>query len=65
MAVELIKVPEARFQLLHADIVGPLLVSAKSHMYLLTLIDRSSRWPEVVPMSSITADISADTLVKA
>jgi IS30 family transposase len=32
---------------------------------VLTIIDRASRWPEAVPMSSITAELCADTFVEA
>jgi transposase InsO family protein len=64
-AVEPIRVPEARFQHVHVDIVGPLPVSAKGHMYVLTMIDRASRWPEAVPMTSITAEVCADTFAEA
>jgi transposase InsO family protein len=49
-----IPVPTHRFTHINVDIVGPLPVSA-GYTHLLTIIDRSSRWPEAVPLSSTTA----------
>ena len=51
---EEIPVPHRRFAHLHVDLVGPLPPS-RGHTYLFTIIDRTSRWPEAVPLASITA----------
>jgi len=51
--------PTKRFQHLHIDIVGPL-PAIRGRKYLLTMIDRATRWPEAVPL----IDIEAQTVVK-
>lgn len=55
--------PSGRFTHVHIDIVGPLPV-CDDFRYCLTAIDRVSRWPEVWPMRSITAEEVADTFVQ-
>jgi len=50
-----IPVPTRRFSHVHIDIVGPL-PSSHRFQYLLTLIDRMSRWPEVAPLTSISTE---------
>ncbi len=48
-----------RFDHIHLDIVGPL-PPAQGKRYIVTMIDRQSRWPEAVP----TNDISAEAVSK-
>ncbi len=62
-AVKPITVPSARFWHVHVDIVGPLPVAASGASYLLTIIDRCTRWPEAVPLRGISAQECADAFL--
>jgi len=58
-----IPIPVKRFSHIHVDLVGPLPVSAAGHKYILTAIDRTTRWMEAVPLVDISAAAIADSLV--
>ena len=47
-------VPERRFDPVNVDLVGPL-PSSHGFTYLFTMVDRTTRWPEAVPLSSTSA----------
>ncbi|XP_072115699.1 uncharacterized protein [Mobula birostris] len=51
-----------RFDHIHVDIVGPLPVS-RGARYLLTIVDRFTRWPEAVPLTNTTSESCARALI--
>lgn len=60
--IENISVPRGRFRHVHVDIVGPL-PSSNGNKYILTAIDRFSRWPEAFAIPDIETKTIARTLV--
>ncbi|MFO0002781.1 MAG: transposase family protein, partial [bacterium] len=58
-----IPVPVRRFSHLHVDLVGPLPRSS-GFSYLFTMVDRTTRWPEAVPLASTTAADCAAALLQ-
>jgi transposase InsO family protein len=62
-AVDPIPLPARKFRHVHVDIVGPLPVAAQGFSYVLTMIDRTSRWPEAVPLADIAAETCVDAFV--
>ncbi len=63
--LQAIAVPDRRFSHLHVDLVGPLPTSQEGYSHLLTVIDRSSRWIEAIPMVSTSAQACADAVMTA
>ena len=55
--------PDDTFLSLHLDLVGPL-PESEGKTYLLTIIDRYTRWLEAVPLSSATAADCAAALLR-
>ncbi len=58
-----IPIPEEKFSHIHVDLVGPLPTSSAGHTHLLTIVDRTTRWLEAIPVISVTAASVADHLV--
>ena len=55
--------PTGKFQAIHVDIVGPLPVN-DGFSYLLTVVDRFSRWPAAIPIKGITSQDCARALIE-
>lgn len=62
VAPQQIDIPSSRFSHVHLDIVGPLPPS-QGNKYLLTMVDRFTRWPEVVPLAITDAETVANAFV--
>jgi transposase InsO family protein len=62
-AVQPIPVPTQRFSHIHVDFVGPLTTSKEGFRYLFTIINRSSRWLEAIPLASMDIDICMEALI--
>lgn len=62
-AVEKMAIPEARFSHVHVDLVGPLPVTREGFIYLLTMVDRSTRWPEVVCLKNMAAETVLEAFI--
>ena len=54
--------PDARFDHIHIDLVGPL-PPCQGYAYLLTCVDRFTRWPEAIPLQDITTPTVAHAFV--
>jgi hypothetical protein len=58
-----IPVPARHFSHVHVDLVGPLPPSEEGHVYLLTVIDRSTRWVEAMPLKNMEAATCVENFV--
>ncbi len=57
-----IPIPQWRFAHLHIDLVGPLQYSSDCN-HIFTIIDRTSKWMEAIPLSETSAAECARALV--
>ena len=62
-ALVAIPVPQQRFSHVHIDLVGPLPTSPSGFRYVFTMVDRTTRWLEAVPLPSIEATTCADAFI--
>ena len=57
------QVPTGRFDHIHLDLVGPL-PQSNGFSYILTAVDRFTRWPEAYPLVDITTNSIAKAFVE-
>lgn len=60
--IHVIPVPDKPLSHIHMDLVG-LLPLSHGFSHMLTIIDRHTRWPEMIPMKSTTADSYVQALL--
>ena len=46
-----IPVPSGRFKHIQVDLVGPLMASDEGYTHVMTMVNRTTRWMEVIPLS--------------
>lgn len=56
------ELPSRRFDYIHVDLVGPLPPS-RGYTYLITIVDRFTRWPEAIPIKEATTKDCARALI--
>ncbi|XP_055932014.1 uncharacterized protein K02A2.6-like [Argiope bruennichi] len=57
--------PELPFEIVNIDLIGPIEPpSARRHKYVLCLMNQHSRWPEAIPLRSLTAKATCDALLE-
>ena len=61
--IEKIPIPAARFSHVHVDIVGPYSPSKEGYTHVLTMVDRTTRWPETALLKGISAEEVLDGFV--
>ncbi len=61
LAPQPIPIPLRRFSHLHVDLVGPL-QDSNNFNYIFTIIDRTSKWMETIPLSDTSAVACAKAL---
>jgi transposase InsO family protein len=61
--VQQIGIPPQRFSHIHVDIVGPFPPSAEGYTHMLSMVDRSTRWPEIMPLKHTDTRSCADAFI--
>ncbi|GFT92148.1 retrovirus-related Pol polyprotein from transposon 412 [Trichonephila clavipes] len=57
--------PELPFDIVNIDVIGRIQPpSGRGHKYVLCMMDQYTRWPEAVPLRSLTAETACDSLLQ-
>ncbi|GFW97295.1 hypothetical protein TNCV_4785091 [Trichonephila clavipes] len=57
--------PKLPFEIVNIDVIGPIQPpSGRGHKYVLCMMDQHTRWPEAVPLRSLTAKTACDSLLQ-
>ncbi|GFW02932.1 retrovirus-related Pol polyprotein from transposon 17.6 [Trichonephila clavipes] len=57
--------PELPFEIVNIDVIGPIQPpSGIGHKYVLCMMDQHTRWPEAVPLRSLTTKNACDSLLQ-
>ncbi|GFW89274.1 transposon Ty3-I Gag-Pol polyprotein [Trichonephila clavipes] len=65
LPLHLLSCPEFPFEIVNIDVIGPIQPpSGRGHKYVLCMMDQHTRWPEAVPLRSLTAKTACDSLLQ-
>ena len=62
--MEMMPVVQTPFEILAADIVGPLPISVWRNRYILTMMDLSTRYPEATSLKQATSTAVIDAMLE-
>jgi hypothetical protein len=63
-SIQPIPVPERRFAHVHVDLVGPFPVSTEGYTHIFTMVDRTTRWAEAIPVPGTTTRHCAEAFFR-
>jgi hypothetical protein len=63
--VQAIPIPSRRFSPVHVDLVGPFAAFEDGFIYLMTMVGRTTRWLEAVPLKGIAASACIEVFCSA
>lgn len=61
--LEPMELVEEPFEKIAIDIIGPLPVTPNKNRYILAVVDFGTRWPEAIPLQTITTEAVADAIM--
>jgi transposase InsO family protein len=64
-SVQPIPIKRRRFSHVHVDLVRPLPASEEGYLYIMTMVDRTTRWLEAVPLRSMSASSCVEAFLSS